>query len=146
LGYFDRALRYKGDRCIADVFKEGAKITVNGQGRSRVTRYVCEKVNGPPPTPKHEAAHHCGNGHWGCVTPRHLYWATSKENHADAIRHGTTARGERNVNAKLKASDIPAIRSLIAQGVSQCEVGRRYGVSNTAVWQIVRSRSWAWAA
>lgn len=56
-------------------------------------RTMCALVNGPPPTPKHEAAHSCGKGHEGCVNPRHLRWATSQENKADIILHRAAAAG-----------------------------------------------------
>ena len=54
----------------------------NGNNRG-ITRLICEEFNGPPPTPKHEAAHkrHCV-GHL-CVNGNHLYWATRKENESD---------------------------------------------------------------
>ena len=68
-------------------------------------RYICECVNGPPPTPKHVAAHSCGKGHEGCVNPRHLRWATYGENEADKIVHGTDGRGERHPMAKLNSQE-----------------------------------------
>lgn len=51
--------------------------------------YIATAVHGEKPSPDHEACHVCGNGHNGCVTPRHLYWGTRKDNVADAIAHGT---------------------------------------------------------
>lgn len=61
---------------------------VDGKGRY-VHRLACAHINGPPPTPKHQAAHSCGNGHLGCCNPRHLRWATTKENSKDRELHGT---------------------------------------------------------
>lgn len=58
-------------------------------------RRVCEGVNGPPPAPGMVAAHSCGNGHLGCVNPRHLRWATYSENLLDSVKHGTHPRGGR---------------------------------------------------
>lgn len=51
--------------------------------------YVAEQVYGPKPSPEHECCHSCGNGHLGCVNPRHLYWGTRADNVRDAINHGT---------------------------------------------------------
>lgn len=66
---------------------------INLGGRSViVARMVCEEVNGPPPTPAHQAAHSCGKGHLGCITPQHLRWATQVENEADKLIHGTHNR------------------------------------------------------
>lgn len=66
----------------------------SGYGRVRVmgksmaaSRFMCELVRGAPPSPEHQAAHSCGNGHLGCVNPRHLRWATPKENMEDLARH-----------------------------------------------------------
>src|SRR3972149_10759839 len=64
------------------------RLGVDGKGYY-AHRYMCELVNGPPPTPDHEASHDCGNGHLGCVHPRHLEWKTASENHLDRRRHGT---------------------------------------------------------
>lgn len=81
-------LAYEGDECMPWPYGRYA----SGYGRIRgsiVSRLVCEAVNGPPPTPKHEAAHSCGKGHEGCVTKGHLSWKTHAENMADTIAHGT---------------------------------------------------------
>lgn len=72
----------------------------NRKTRTNVARRVCEEVNGPPPTPKHETAHNTPNGCIGglCVNGDHLRWATTKENQqdipsqerSDRIRRGAT--------------------------------------------------------
>lgn len=116
---------------------------VHKDGRNRlVHRIMCEYRHGPTPTPKHQAAHTCGKGHLGCVNPLHLDWKTAKENHADRLIHGTSERGERNCNAKLTRENVRAIRA--AEGYSQDELGRRYGVSGSVVSSIKRGVTWAW--
>jgi hypothetical protein len=55
----------------------------------RATRVMCKLAHGPAPTPKHHAAHSCGKGHEACINPKHLRWATPRENAADAKLHGT---------------------------------------------------------
>lgn len=57
-----------------------------------VHRYVCERANGTPEKGM-QASHKCGQKL--CVNPRHLYWATPKQNMADAISHGTLKGGGR---------------------------------------------------
>lgn len=58
------------------------------QGKNCVaSREMCILAHGNPPTPSHEAAHRCGNGHLGCVNPQHLRWATAAENQADKLTH-----------------------------------------------------------
>lgn len=89
--YRNIVLPYAGKDCLTWPFSRNAagygRIWVDG-GMRTVSRRVCEEVNGPPPTPKHEAAHSCGKGHLACVTKGHLSWKTPKENCADRIIHG----------------------------------------------------------
>jgi hypothetical protein len=63
-------------------------------------RYMCELVNGPPPTPEHEAAHSCGRGKDGCIHPKHLSWKTKSGNMLDAVRHGTHRGSRYGIAAK----------------------------------------------
>lgn len=62
---------------------------VNAEGR-QVTRFVhrmvCEAWHGPPPTPKHQAAH--GDCDKENNRPENLRWATQAENLADCKRNG----------------------------------------------------------
>lgn len=108
-----------------------------------VSRLVCEKENGPPPTPEHEAAHSCGKGHFGCVAKSHLSWKTPAENTEDKARHGTIVRGEVHYRAKLSEDDVLAIFSLAGKE-TQLSLGDRYGVSVTTVCQIQTGKRWAW--
>ncbi|MEH3065309.1 MAG: HNH endonuclease [Methylobacterium radiotolerans] len=55
--------------------------------------HIATLAHGPKPTDRHECCHSCGNGHLGCVNPRHLYWGTRSDNVQDMIRHGTHYRG-----------------------------------------------------
>lgn len=106
-------------------------------------RYVCQSVHGDPPTPSHEAAHSCGNGHLGCVNPRHLSWKTPAENQADRVVHGTHNRGERNYNAKLTESQAREIRAV--KGVeSKVATANRFKISLKTVSHIQAGRRWAY--
>lgn len=91
--YRETVLTYRGDDCLTWPFA----TTPNGYGQIRldgrmqsVHRLACCHVNGPAPTPKHEAAHNCGNGNKGCCNPRHLSWKTHAENMADIPIHNAT--------------------------------------------------------
>lgn len=83
-------LPYDGDDCLPWPYardKDGYGIaTIDGKAR-RAHRYICLLSYGEPPTPKHETAHSCGNGHLGCVNPRHLRWATCLENQRERWVH-----------------------------------------------------------
>lgn len=137
-------LRHGGDECLVWPFVRGGR----GYGQffyegkmQYVHRVLCREVHGPSPTPKHEAAHACGNGHKGCVNPKHVSWKTSAENKADMIVHGTRCSGERNGHAKLTKSDVHQIRAL--RGVrTQEEIGKLFGVDQSHVCDIQLGNRW----
>lgn len=137
---------YNGKDCLTWPFplqSNGyAKIWV-GEGKEWVHRIVCTAVHGCPPTPKHQAAHSCGNGHYGCVNPRHLSWKTKAQNEADKLVHGTHNRGERHVSSKLTSDAVSRIRSLKG-AVTQEKLADEFGVSKAAVSNAQSGKSWAW--
>jgi hypothetical protein len=106
-------------------------------------RAMCVLAHGEPPTPKHHAVHSCGQGHAGCVNPQHLRWATAVENYADAIAHGTAARGPRNGHAKLSEDDVQKIRDMLGV-VSITTIARTYCVTFQCIDAINKGNSWAW--
>jgi hypothetical protein len=101
-------------------------------------RYMCELAHGAPPSPDHEAAHSCGNGHRFCVNPRHLSWKTKSENQADRARHGTKATGPRG---KITQAIADEIRRLAGQ-MRQRDIAERFGVSRANVSLIVAGKAW----
>lgn len=142
----DVVIPYNGTGCLIWPFAKQssghAQTSWNGK-RASAHRVICEIVNGPPPTPNHEAAHSCGKGHLGCVTPAHLRWKTHAENMAEMVTHGTSVKGGKNWSALLTEGDIPFIRSL--KGVErQSDIAKRYGVHPTTISQIWRGKSWGW--
>lgn len=105
-------------------------------------RYVCLRVHGDPPTPKHEAAHRCNRR--DCINPFHLRWATKSENESDKLAHGTHTRGTRNGRSKLSESEVLEIRRLCSMGVVRTSIAVAHGVSLTAVRSIEDRKIWAW--
>lgn len=118
-----------------------AQISIRGQ-KHLVTRITCERRNGPPPTPKHHAAHSCGKGHLGCVAPWHLSWKLPVDNAADMVVHGTRLRGERAPWSRLTDTDVRSIRALAGR-ISQEQIGLRFGISQTMAGKIIRRERWA---
>lgn len=117
-------------------------LTWEGRCR-RANGLVCELMNGPRPSPKHQAAHSCGNA--SCVTPRHLRWATNTGNQRDRWTHGTSNRGERHGQHKLTADNVREIRRMWASGEhTQTAIGGRFGILSGSVNNILARRSWAW--
>lgn len=151
----DEAARYIAEVVVPHADREACltwpfPLTKCGNGRAVVDgrqelahRIVCTLVQGPPPTPLHEAAHTCGKGHLGCVNPHHLRWKTRKENEADKLLHGTVVRGSRSVHAKLTEADVLTIRAVRGL-VSQASLANRYNVTQGTISSILSGKNWAW--
>lgn len=141
--FVDLALASSSDECILWPFSKSpggyGKIKLSYKSRD-VHRYVCELAHGEP-AKKMCAAHSCGVRL--CVNPRHLRWATYKENHDDMIRHGTIDRGEKRYNAKLTEDQVREIRAW--DGVEmQKDLAARLGVSRSLVCRVLKGRGWGW--
>src|SRR6476646_4449811 len=83
---------YKGDDCILWPYSRGR----GGYGQfssfgkfQKAHSWMCEAIHADAPPDKPYAAHECGNGHLGCITPKHLFWKSQDENAKDSIKHGT---------------------------------------------------------
>lgn len=137
---------FSGDDCLFWPFGRstaGYGVATSDGRRIGAARLMCEVAHGPPPTPDHEAAHSCGKGHEGCVSPRHLRWATPIENQADKVEHGTSYRGERHWQNKLSEGDVRKIRRLI--GVEpQSKIATMFGINQCTVSEIKTGRKWGW--
>jgi len=137
--YFeDVVLPYDGDECLD--WPHSKSPYGYGQLRSggkllSVHRLACEAANGPAPSPKHDAAHSCGRGHFGCSTKRHLSWKTRKENFADKLAHGTHG-------FKLSAQQVLEIRSLTGTA-KRSEIAHQYGIIPDYVRMIVNREVWS---
>jgi hypothetical protein len=140
----DVAIKYKGDGCIlwpfATIpggygrFKENGKTTA-------ANRWICEQTHGPSPTDTHEAAHSCGNGR--CLNPKHLRWATPKENTADKIVHGTLLKGSMSPSSRLTEDQVKEIRQLYGS-TSQTKIAELFGVANQTISSIINGQTWGW--
>lgn len=107
-------------------------------GRSQYAhRVMCTLAHGEPPTPEHEAAHSCGNGHLACINPNHLSWKTVSENHLDMSQHG----GRRSYPGKvLNDEQVAEIRALQGKELQKV-VAERYGVSAPTISHIWYGRT-----
>lgn len=144
--YRDVLLSYEGNDCRFWPYgktKGGYGIISLRGKRGTVSRFLCEDIYGPPPTPEHEAAHSCGKGHLGCATKRHLSWKTPAENQADRIAHGTDGRGERHSQAKLTEEKVIEIRSR-SHNETHASIAEDYGVSRRTISEICARRTWSW--
>lgn len=143
--YQEVVLKYDGNDCLTWPYScsHGYGQLNDGDRHIIVSRLLCEDVNGPPPTPEHQAAHSCGKGKKGCVTKAHLSWKTPAGNAADKIEHGTATRGEKSVHAKLTEAQAREILSLRGTE-TQAAIAKRFGVSFQLISQIHRGKTWGW--
>ena len=137
------ALQFASDDCLAWPYSHrrgyGA-LWLNGRMES-VPRLICVAFHGQPPSPEHEAAHSCGNGHNSCCNHRHIRWATPTENCEDRAIHGTTACGTRHGSAKLTEIEVRIIRSLRGKHL-QREIAEMFGVGRTQISRILLNQNW----
>lgn len=142
---FIQSLPLIGDGCVIWPFAKNnmgyGQLSKPGGKRILAHRLACERKNGPAPSSVHHAAHSCGKGHLGCVSPWHLSWKLPIENSADRLKHGTVLRGEASKSSKITEADVMAIRAL--NGVqTQESIGKQFGISQSAVGQIIRRERW----
>lgn len=126
-------LDFDGDECLIwpfyrDTYGYGV-LKISSKSTS-ASRYTCTLAHGEPPSPRHQAGHGCGNGHLGCVNPKHLRWVTPLENQSDKILHGTA-------NNKISDECVLEIRKL--RGLASIrELGERFNLHHTTISQIQR--------
>ena len=105
-----------------------------------VHRLVAQEFIGP--RPEGGQVNH-KNGIFADNNVANLEWVTAKENREHATKLAShTAIRETHPMAKLKNEDVLEIRKLISAGVSDRKIGRKYGVTKTAIWMIRNKRSW----
>lgn len=141
---------HEGTDCLIWPFAkhESGCAVLNRRGKViRVPREVCRRAHGEPPAAHYQAAHRCGNGHLGCVNPKHLYWATPTENNCDKTAHGTQMIGARNPSSVLTENQVREIRrDFDPRMTTMAALGRRFGVTRETIRDIISRRTWAWFA
>lgn len=90
-----------------------------------------------------DVCHTCDNP--PCCNPAHLWQGTAAENIRDMFAKGRNRHvvGEAHHKSKLTLADVLDIRS---SNDSQRALARRYGVSKTAIRDILRRKNWRHAA
>lgn len=147
--WIDAHVDHDGEECLIWPFGRKQKgygaIQFDGEN-SGAHRLMCILAHGEPPSPSHEAAHSCGNGHEGCVNPRHLRWATFTENVKDSVRHGTHPalawKGEKHPSAKLTGAQVMAIRAKLEEGSRVTDIAALYGVAKSTISGIKSGDKW----
>lgn len=145
--FLEQATHYEGEDCLFWPFgrnNEGYGQVYFEKRMVSVHRVICKRINGPSPEGRPFAAHSCGNGHLGCIAPRHLRWTSPKENQADMILHGTSLRGEKSTTAVLKEPQVTDIFSRANSGESTTDLAEEFGVSWSAIYKIKTGQRWGW--
>ena len=75
--------------------------------------------------------HSCDNP--PCANPAHLFLGTQSENHADMVRKGRIARGEKNGMTKITAAQVTELCERYAAGETQTALAAEFGVTQPAV-------------
>jgi hypothetical protein len=133
---------YDGDECVVWPFScctPGYGTFMAHKVLHLAHRYMCQLVNGDPPSPDHEAAHSCGRGHEGCVHPKHLSWKTQSGNQLDRREHGTR-NGTRGWFGKLTWQQVEEIRSLRGKK-TQDEIAAMFGIGRRNVGAILANKT-----
>lgn len=143
--FLEAAIVSETDKCINWPFAvtQGGygQITIDGnQLKTHVE--VCERVHGYRANPEFEVRHLCGNGHLGCINPRHLKWGTRKENCEDMLTHGTRRMGETFPTAKLLNDEVGEVRRRLAAGERNCDIARLFGVGVNVIEGVKYGRTY----
>jgi hypothetical protein len=105
-----------------------------------VHRLVLLAFVGPPPTPKHQAAHWDDNRRDNRLS--NLRWATKRENEDDKIKNGKVLKGKDHWKARLKPEDIRHICTLRRAGKTYREIGEHFGINLSHVHRITIGKAW----
>lgn len=85
--------------------------------------------------------HKCDNAL--CVRPEHLFLGTVSDNNADMLQKGRQVRGEAHGGNKLTQEQVIAIRAEYVPGLVGCTtLGKKYGVSKSAIEKIIKGKMW----
>lgn len=116
------------------------QLSKNGKQTNHFIHRLVARTFIPNPENKPEVNHKDADKKNNHV--ENLEWVTSKENSRHAVQQGLIKNGSELKNSKLVESDIPKIREMIKQGHTYSQIGKRFGISKTTVWQIKEGVTW----
>ena len=96
-------------------------LQINGKAVNHsIHRLMAIAFIGPPPSPKHHAAHNDGIPKNNIIN--NIEWKTPKQNQADRLIHGTAKRGPNGAFVKSKGT-ADMVRRAKAAGIEVIEIG-----------------------
>jgi len=143
LNYFFKHPK-KTNRCVIWPFGQGQRRghpLVNNPDKPRtmigVSVVVCRNFHGLPHKENMDCAHSCGNGHLGCINPRHLRWASRQENVDEMKLHNTRTPGPRNGKMTKRKSEW-IMNMIMRKRYSVEELGSKLLMSTNKVRRALR--------
>lgn len=129
-------INWQGDECLIWPFNRNdrgyGQLKAYGKIR-RAHRVMCVLAHGEPDDRKLQASHTCGNGHLGCVNPRHLRWSTNSENQLERWRvHGRTAHNTGGPKGIISPANAKKLMASYGK-ISIEEAAKTYGIKRGAV-------------
>lgn len=118
----------------------GVNLCLNGRMVTANLSGLVARAFLPPPAPERACVLH-GDDNPANNAVDNLRWGTNAENSADMVRRNRQARGERNANARLTATQVAEIRRL-AGAVPQNELARTYRISTSSLNAVVLRKTW----
>jgi len=118
-------------------------LNASALGKLPITAHVLSfAIHKKKPVPKGLfVCHTCDVN--ACVRPAHLFLGTHLDNMRDRDQKGRVASGTANGQAKLSARQVRAVRKEYAKGIeSQASIGKRFGITNSSVCNIVNRKSY----
>ena len=105
----------------------------------QVSRVLWAHVHGPIP-PGMLVCHRCDVR--ACCEITHLFLGTNADNMHDCNSKGRRPRGESHCHAVLTDEAVRSIRRRYADGTTQTEMAREYGVNNSVISNVCTRTTW----
>ncbi len=129
----------------------------SNKGREKLTHRISWVFVHGPISSETCVLHKCDNRR--CVRPDHLWTGDRNDNNMDAIAKGrvihppatengvykypeAVLKGSKNGSSKLTEADIPIIREMIANGMTNVAIAKQFPVSNVVIGHIRHRRFW----
>ena len=110
-----------------------------GKRKAYAHRFAWALAHGPIPTGM-LICHRCDNPR--CCNAAHLFLGTCADNMADKTLKGRQSQGEGHGRAKLTETEVREIVAEADHGIRGAALARRFGVTRTAVCDILHGRNW----
>jgi hypothetical protein len=96
------------------------------KGKISKNKVVCHTCDNPP-----------------CVNPDHLFLGTIRDNRTDCVVKNRHAKGSKIGISKLKEKDIPIIKKMYYNNLSQREIALLFNTSQTTISRVLLKQTWS---